>query len=74
MTAPAPTSTRQPTSEVGAYLYRHTHRWVEVGSERYPVGTWHPVFRCTQCQDVICDLHVEVDGPEPVGVPDAQEA
>lgn len=65
---------RQPTSETGIWLYRHEHRWTEVGLQRYPSGTWHPVFRCSRCQDVICDIFVEVDPPEPTGVPDAQEA
>lgn len=60
----APPEGRQPSSEVGIYLYKHEHDWREVGAQRYPVGTWHPVFRCTRCQDVICDLHVEVDQPE----------
>ena len=54
---------RYPTNETGIYLRHHPHVWVEVGAKLYPVGTWHPVFECSTCGDVICDLFVEVDEP-----------
>lgn len=51
----------QPTSDTGIYLHRHAHEWVEIGAHRMPVGTWHPVFKCMRCGDVLTDLHVEVE-------------
>lgn len=50
-----------PTSNTGIYLFQHEHRWRYAGARRYPVGTWHPLFRCEVCTDVICDLHVTLD-------------
>lgn len=57
----------KPTSETGMWMHRHAHEWIEIGAERWPVGTWHPLFRCLICTDVICDIHVEV--PEPARAP-----
>lgn len=49
-----------PTSDTGIYLHRHSHEWIEIGAHRMAAGTWHPVFKCMRCGDVLCDLHVEV--------------
>lgn len=51
---------RKPTDETGVYLFVHQHDWLEVGAEQYPSGSWHPVFRCQVCTNVIVDLNVEV--------------
>lgn len=56
---------RQPTSDVGVYLHKHEHEWVEIGAERWENGVWHPVFECAVCTDVICDLFV--DAMVPIG-------
>lgn len=58
-----PQTPRQPTSEVGIWIYQHQHDWEEVGAEQATSGTWHPVFRCKRCQDVIMDLHVDAKAP-----------
>lgn len=63
MTAALRSGPTAPTSEVGIYLRTHEHSWLRSGSKRYPTGSWHPVFTCSVCGDVICDLHVEVDAP-----------
>lgn len=57
----------KPTSDTGIYLHRHTHDWFEIGLNRWPVGTWHPVFQCLVCGDVICDLNVT--RPNPTSLP-----
>lgn len=54
---------RKPSSETGIFMHQHKHDWYEIGAERWPVGSWHPVFRCLVCGDVICDLDVEVSEP-----------
>jgi len=55
----------KPTSETGVFLHRHSHDWFEIGLNRWPVGTWHPVFQCLVCSDVIVDLNVERPAPNP---------
>ena len=54
----------KPTNDTGIYLFQHEHDWFEIGAERFPKGSWHPVFRCGRCGDVICDLSVSVDEPK----------
>lgn len=45
---------RQPISETGIYLRRHSHRWLEGGTHQWPSGKVEPLWKCTVCGDVIC--------------------
>lgn len=47
----------QPKSTI--YLSKHEHVWLLVGAKLWPVGTWHPVYQCVRCEDIVCDLSTD---------------
>ncbi len=58
----------QPTGETGLYLHRHEHEWVHIGANQAPIGSWHPVFRCEVCSDVIEDNRQFVGADPEAGI------
>lgn len=50
------------SDNTGIYLDTHGHEWRLIGARLWPIGVWHPVFVCTVCTDVICDLHQPYPG------------